>query len=358
MSIISLFLLYAASFPSLAQYDLDSLYENDPEFKIHFDSIRDTFSIFDNDESLRIVLKSDFKNLNKKKYDREYQEAEMQVHIFDSLVATRTIKIQPRGNNRLTTCYYPPLKVNFKKGDMLINQLKEFDKIKLVKPCKNGVIYEDFLENEYLIYKVYQILEPDYSYRVRKLEVTYIDTSGKIKTKTAPSFVIENDKQLAKRTNSIPIEVKGLNYDYIDRKRADVMSVFQFMIGNTDWSLAGLHNMILLKDTDPNKDLVVAVPYDFDYSGIVNTGYAVPNEKLGIETVRERLYRGFCGEEGDIKSAVELVYSRKEEILSLYSNFQFSRESYKQGALKYLNEFFTIAGNERLAKTNIISRCR
>ena len=210
---------------------------------------------------------------------------------------------------------------------MLIEQLKEFDKIKLVKPCKNGKIYEDYLENEYLIYKVYQILEPDYSYRVRKLEVTYIDTSEKIKTKTSPSFVIENDKQLAKRTNSIPIEVKGLNYDYIDRKRADAMSVFQFMIGNTDWSLPGLHNMILLKDTDPNKNLVVAVPYDFDYSGIVNTGYAVPNEDLAIETVRERLYRGFCGEEGDIESAIELVNSRKKEILNLYSNFPFARES-------------------------------
>jgi hypothetical protein len=356
--VIATLIFVFRSFSSIAQYDLDSLYVHDPEFKEHFDSIKGSFSIFDNEVSLRVVLTSDFKNLNKKKFDREYQEAEMIVYLFDSLEAIRSVKIQPRGNNRLTTCYYPPLKINFKKGDMLLKQLKEFDKMKLVKPCKNGLTYEDYIRNEYLVYKVYQILEPDYSLRVRKLEVTYIDTSQKIKTRTVPSFLIENDKELAKRTQTIPVEVKGLNFDYINRDRADIMSVFQFMIGNTDWSLPGLHNMKLFKSNNPNEELIVAVPYDFDYAGVINTGYAVPNDDLGISTVRERLYRGFCGETGDIESAIEFIKSKKGDILSLYENSQFAKEGYKKSTLKYLNEFFVIAGNDRLAKNQIVSMCR
>jgi hypothetical protein len=32
----------------------------------------------------------------------------------------------------------------------------------------------------------------------------------------------------------------------------------------------------------------VVVPYDFDYAGIVDAYYAVPNEGLEIENVRQR----------------------------------------------------------------------
>ena len=341
-----------------AQYDIDSLYEHDPVFKVHFDSIKGSLSIFDGKDPLRIILISDFRNLHKEKFDREYQEAEMKVYFQDTLVVTRSVKIQPRGKNRLSTCYYPPLKINFKKGDMLLDQMKDFDKIKLVKPCKSGVLYEDYIRNEYLIYKVYQLLEPDYSFRVRQLEVTYIDTSGKSKPNVVPSFLIENSNELAKRTNSIPIETKGLNSNYMNRSRSDVMSVFQFMIGNTDWSVPGLHNMKIFKYNDPNEKLVVAVPYDFDYSGVVNTGYAVPFEELGLSSVRERLYRGFCGEPGDIENAIDIIRSKKGEILKLYADSQFAKESYQKNSLKYLNEFFAIAENDRMAKNQIIRACR
>ena len=70
-------------------------------------------------------------------------------------------------------------------------------------------------------------------------------------------------------------------------------AMFQFMIGNTDFSVAYQHNGKLLF---VNKE-IIPLPYDFDMTGWVNPSYATVNQSLGIKSVRERVYRGFKREE-------------------------------------------------------------
>ena len=36
------------------------------------------------------------------------------------------------------------------------------------------------------------------------------------------------------------------------------------------------------------------MPYDFDYSGLVDAPYAVPPDSIHLANVRVRRYRGFC----------------------------------------------------------------
>ena len=53
----------------------------------------------------------------------------------------------------------------------------------------------------------------------------------------------------------------------MDRELFLKMEFFQYMIANTDWSLSNKHNLELVKV--PARDKVIALPYDFDYSGFV-----------------------------------------------------------------------------------------
>lgn len=68
----------------------------------------------------------------------------------------------------------------------------------------------------------------------------------------------------------------------------DQMCLFQFMIGNTDWYAYINHNMKVLAAkvfTVP-----VLIPYDFDYSGIVHTDYATPNNNYPLQHIKERFF--------------------------------------------------------------------
>ena len=77
------------------------------------------------------------------------------------------------------------------------------------------------------------------------------------------------------------------------------MSVFQYMVGNTDWSMVRFHNVEVSRTP---RGVYVPVPYDFDWTGLVSTRYARPNEGLGIRSVRQR----FTG-----VSAVRISISRR-----------------------------------------------
>ena len=65
--------------------------------------------------------------------------------------------------------------------------------------------------------------------------------------------------------------------------------LFQYSIGNTDRSIPGRHNIQMVKSKDSTISKPFVIPYDFDYAGIVNTSYAVPDKNLGIESVTERV---------------------------------------------------------------------
>ena len=338
-------------------HDFDSLYKNDKAFKQIFKSTSDSEDIFDNDEIIKITIESDFKNLIKRKYKDEYQPAILRYSLNDTVVINRNITIKPRGNMRKKICFFPPLKLNFPKKAVVIEQLKEFDKIKMVVDCKRGNIYEQYLLSEYYVYKILNILT-EYSFRVRLIKVTYVDTSEKYKTAQRFAFLIENKEQMANRLNAIPIDNKSVRDQYTDIPTLANAYLFQFLIGNTDWSIPGRHNIQMIKSKDPILPKPYIIPYDFDYAGIVNTSYAIPDENLGTKSVRERVYRGACIPENEIRNAVKHIIDKKDKIYSLYQSSELLDKNNNQQTLKYLDEFFMIIENENGLKRNILDSCR
>jgi hypothetical protein len=129
--------------------------------------------------------------------------------------------------------------------------------------------------------------------------------------------------------------------------------MFQYLIGNTDWKVLNKHNLEIVKV--PNERAVYAVPYDFDYAGIINTTYAVPNDKLSIKSVRERIYLGPCQTPEELKESRDLFLTKKDAIASLVSKANLS-EKQRDGILDFIAKFYEAIEDEKLA-TRVFTNC-
>src|SRR5262249_20868567 len=127
-------------------------------------------------------------------------------------------------------------------------------------------------------------------------------------------------------------------------------------IGNTDYSTAYFHNTKVLR-TKSNAFLPVA--YDFDMSGLVSAPYATVDPALGIESVRQRVYRGFCRGEA-ISQCVRQEYLALEP--TIYGVLDKHRSMFSEKEMvvmkRYMKDFFTMIRNDNIYKQRIVNACR
>jgi hypothetical protein len=337
--------------------DFDSLYHNDPSFKKTIEADLQFQDLFTSDEIIKLTIKSDFRNLLKRKYKDEYQAAILTYYFNDTIAITRNIKIKPRGNMRRRTCYFPPLKLNFRKKEAVLKQINDFDKMKMVLDCKRGERYEQYLLSEYYAYKIYNLIT-DFSFRVRLFELTLVDTSNKIKNMRSYAFIIEDVNMLAQRLNAIKIEHENIRDEYTNPETLGNGYLFQYLIGNTDWSIPAMHNVKMIKSNDPTIVAPHFIPYDFDYAGIVNTNYAVPDERLGIKSVRERVYRGVCIDGKYLINAADKFKTLKDPIYKMYESSPLLDKRNRAQSLDYLYSFYAIIENDAAFRRQILEQCR
>ena len=146
------------------------------------------------------------------------------------------------------------------------------------------------MRREYLIYRMFNLLTPR-SFRARLVEAKYIDTVSKTTVAEDLAILIEDDDDVADRLEGRITTQENIIFARVDPDALNLMMLFQYMIGNTDFSILVQHNIRLVQTQEGRR---YAVPYDFDYSGLVDAGYAVPGKNLPITSVRDRLYRGPC----------------------------------------------------------------
>lgn len=300
-----------------------------------------SIKLFDSDEVMDLALRFDITYFRKKKPDVEYLPAVLTYYTGDKDSVNKNIKLRARGEMRRMYCDFPPISLNFKLKDSVSTEFDGIDKLKLVTYCKLG--YGDYVLKEYLIYKLYNLLT-DVSLRVRLLRINYINTAKEKKKKPIIQygFVIEPVKLLEKRTNSVEVRSNYLSQKVIRQDMMDRFAIFNYMIGNTDWSVPNLHNsLILAKPGETLSGLALIVPFDFDYSGLVNADYAVPFETLPIKTVRERLYMGICRSEEVFKSDIKEFADKKEEFYKVINEFPYLKPRSKKDVIAYLEQFFS-----------------
>ena len=357
---ITVFIILVFTRPINSQsvyYDFDSLLQHNEVFRTTAKQVFDTFQIFGSEKPLELTVATDFKALTKNRYEDKYQPAQVIYQLRDSINISREIRIKPRGVLRLKVCAQAPLWVNVKKTEEVFQLLDDLGKLKLVVPCRGTNTYQQYVYSEYLIYRLYNVIT-DNSFRVRMIRVNYSDTSEKLKPGHSYTFIIESHKSLAKRQASMRIENENLNMKLIDQETAAILYLFQFMVGNTDWSIHGLHNIKLIKSLDPTLPYPIAIPYDFDYAGLVNTNYAVPGPNVDIDQVTERAYMGHCLPEETMIKAINHFLEKEEELMAIIEDSEYLTQSQKKKSLLYLEKFFSILSNPKRYKFAILDKCK
>jgi hypothetical protein len=312
--------------------------------------------LFDSEEPIEITLRFDITEFRKSKFKKENQDAIMTYYLNGKDTVSRSIKLRSRGEFRLQYCDFPPIRLNLDKENFPGDEFNGIDKIKLVTHCKAG--NSEYVLREYLVYKLFNVLT-DNSFKVRLLKIKYINTRKPDKPMVEEAFLIEPTEFLSKRLNSTEITSVRFSQKYVKQDVMDRVAVFNYMIGNYDWSVPVLHNLVAFSPRNleyPNLGLVV--PYDFDYTGIVNTSYAVPPETLPIKTVRERLYLGICRSEEDFRKTLNLFLEKKQEFYKVINEFPYLKKGSKKEMTAYLDTFYSEFGKRNNLVYKLLKECQ
>ena len=357
-----LFLFLVLSFPIylFAQNSSDSATDTISS-NSYLSAVSDTipdFDVFADDIPLDITLKYDITSFIRNKTKGEYIDAVMEIHYDNNHTQTKNIRLKARGNFRRGHCMFPPIHLNFKTDPIENKTLKGAKKIKLVTHCSTSKAYEIYILKEYLAYKLYNILT-DKSFRVKLLNISYIDTGKKKKNYKQYGFLIEPVEILAKRNNTIEVDPTIIRKENAIEEDVDQVALFQYMIANTDWRIKGGHNTKYLKSLTEVTNQVIAVPYDFDFSGFVGTNYSLPQSWSSVENVTDREYLGYCRDNDQAYlDNIKKFEEKKDEIFETIDSFSYLHERERKYLNNYIAGFFSrIERPENFLKT-LKSECR
>ncbi len=341
----------------------EGVYNSENGIKLQVDELPPVSSLFNSTDLLKVSIETNIGRLYFDKENPEYQKAVFRMKINDSISVVKKTRIKIRGNTRVQICDTPPFKIDFHKTDFKWKWFNKLHALKVVNTCGNGKAYQNYLLNEYLIYKMYNVLT-DMSYRVRLLELTLKDSKGMEPDEVHFAFLIESDKMLKKRTDTKELESEDIkmaelmqifymNPGETSLFNINILALFQCMIGNTDWGSNSFHNVkIFMKN-----ETYSPVPYDFDYAGMINAKYAVPPKSLPINTVRERYYLGPCCKNNEFDGALEVFKSSKEKMYRVVNTFPYLRPKEKENIINYFDSFFDIVDNPQALKAMATTNC-
>jgi hypothetical protein len=265
------------------------------------------------------------------------------------------VQVRTRGIWRLKNCEFPPVRLNFSSATAKPTVFRGLDKPKLVSYCRDDDTYEDYILREFQLYRVYQVLTPA-SHAVRLLRMTYVDSASGKKQAMRYAFIEEEPSSIATRLNGRVLKITGAGPDDFGAFQSTLVGVFQYMIGNTDFALSALHNSELLAMRNGEYWPIV---YDFDFSGAVNAKYATVDPRLRNQSVRERLYRGYCVPLDVYPKVFELFNAKKDAIYALYRDSLGKRmqpEDVKE-TLRYFDDFYRTINSPTAAKQSIADAC-
>lgn len=319
--------------------------------------------LFQDETVIKITVEAPFNQLIKaSRTGKDAFEGSLVLHLSGG-TQDFSVQVSPRGISRRTHgfCKFPPLKVNFKKKQVLGTLFQGQDKLKLVTHCQKSKRFRDLYLREYAAYKVYNLLTP-LSFRVRMAEVTYIDTEGKMDPLTRYGFFIEDIDDVGDRAGREELKIEKIKRRQLDARVATIYALFQYFIGNLDWSNTQgapgndcCHNSKLLSPVGAGA--IIPVPYDFDFSGLVDAPYAAPPENVSVRNVRQRLFRGYCIHNDQLDEALNLFLEKETQLRLVFTEKAFLNEKSKAKALAYIDGFFNILKNPKKSRRALQGKC-
>ena len=308
-------------------------------------------TLFKSKDTLKFIITTNMKRLMKDRGLKPiYHSAKVNFITVKGKNMELPITLKVRGNFRKSpeNCVFPPLLLNFNKKNDGNSVFNKQNKLKLITHC----IKKDYIVREELVYRIFNLLSEN-SFKSRLASVIYVDSANGKKPAPRPAFLIEEETILAKRIGRKTYTNVRLRQNQLDTLSMATIAVFEFMIGNTDWSVPYRHNIKLFY-----KDgvLPMPVPYDFDHSGLVNAHYANPAEELKLSSVKERLYRGINYPPHIFKAVIEKFNLIKPDLMQLYEQNNGLDAPYRKYAVNYLNEFYEIINSEKKFQRQIVDQ--
>ncbi len=310
--------------------------------------------LFASDQILDITLKGGFHQINNDRVGKpKYYPFVLSYRDDDSIQISLPIEVKTRGHFRRQqgNCTYPPLLLNFSAKK--VNSASCFPSntsLKLVMPCRG----EEFIVHEWLVYQLYNLMTPK-SFRARLVRVTLLDPKRKRMPAPFYGIILEDVTDMATRNGMVVVKKKMRPQQTMQLPFLK-MAVFEYLIGNTDWSVEYQQNIKLIAADSAAQP--IAVPYDFDLSGIVNSPYAKPAPELDLSSVRERRYRGYCIKDMAPFDSTIAYYNRiKNKIYSLYSDCSLIDAKYKMATLQYLDDFYSIINDQKMRENALAYPC-
>ena len=316
--------------------------------------------LFQDDGLLEVTLTAPLKTLKRKRPKEEYLPGLFVYKDADGAEINLDVDIRARGHFRHETCDFPPLSLNFKKPQLENTLFRNQNKLKLVVHCDNAARYEQIVLKEYLAYRILNAVS-ELSFRVRLLRVTYIDTEKKHKDQVRYAFLIEHKNRLGERFGVKDLEVERVAVSSINAEQLNLSSVFEYLIGNTDFSpVAGVpgdeccHNYVLF---GKENESILAIPYDFDQSGLVDAPYASPDPRMKIRNVRQRVYRGRCGNNSHIDASVQRFKDNRDVIYKLIDEQEGLMPKTKKSVLSYVQGFYKVIDKPSNVEKRLVKKC-
>ena len=315
--------------------------------------------LFQDQSTLKVEITAPLSTLIRARPEIEYLPGMFSFKEADGTRVDLDLQVRARGNFRYRNCDFPPVTLNFRRSQVAGTLFEKQNKLKMVPHCKDSGRYQQAVLREYLAYRILNSVT-GLSFRVRLLQVTWVDSDERRGRMVRMAFLIEHKNRLAARIGREDLEIGHAELSNVQPDHLNLASVFQYLIGNVDFSpIAGsnnecCHNYALFGSGD---DPLVAIPYDFDLAGIVNAPYAEPDRELGVERVGQRVYRGYCANNGHVEGSISEFTKARDAVYALVADQQELEPVVCGHIARYMDEFYETIDDPREVERKIIGEC-
>lgn len=321
--------------------------------------------LFESDENLAVTVTAPWGEITGNRKNQDPYPATVEYTDHTGKRVSHRGTVERRGVKRQQACRFPPIKLRFEKEAVKDSLFRGQQSLKMVTHCQSSERYDQYYILEMMAYRMYNEIT-DYSFLVRPLTITYRDSDNGETEEPRFAFLIEDDSDVAKRNGLKKLEVARTSPSRLDLDTASDMSLFQYMIGNTDWSpLIGpdpkecCHNIKLIAPRPlQDDDTIWPVAYDFDSTGLVDPPYAAPPENLGVRSITQRVYRGYCALNAGLPDARAKAISMEADIMAVLDSDPRLEDRPKKKAATYLEKYFDTLKDDRDFERLIVKKCR
>ncbi|NLI24617.1 MAG: hypothetical protein GX419_07940 [Bacteroidales bacterium] len=297
--------------------------------------------IFDSDSVLNIIIFANYDSvLNDRNGDPvrrparlRYLDACGNVHMVSASISVRG-KFRKRPEN----CSFPSLRLYFEPDSVKNTIFEGIRSIKMVVQCRpENVQFEQYVIGEYLLYKWYQKISR-YAFNVRLIRCTFSNLGGSFPAFVRYAILLETKGSFEKRMQGKFRNANEIHLAELDQEEYKKLCFFQYMIMNNDWAASILHNIEIFEPGYSKRP--VAVPFDFDFAGILGVPYRIPSATNDTILQPTRDFKGTYSSRKEVIQTIRFFNKNRRFFYASLSKNPYLSETTKGKMAASLDEFY------------------